>query len=895
MMSADNQNMDLGLALGYSSNCTKIRGNGNSGAGVNAGSSVNLKFPASDSLSELVWSPQRGLSLKCAEGSLPNKKAFLLWNVDPSPSESISCKEIDDDDDKIVAGNLVISNKELHVDSEVAPTTGLIESTRIVSSIPVIDLGLSVMNLSQRGPPDSNCGLAEAESSSMNLNKDSPADLNPTNDNAIIPYRVPLQDTTAVEGYTDEQSEPHLSPLQTLPWLDIQTEELKSANNEQEKNTSCTRGDMMPCGEKLEYTAENYLACTNDKSAYDQNKEKNKGIVVRGCSLPIDPDAENRSSYFHCLKSKNKALSEGNSSRRLLDNGDDSQESLESCNSAGLIGKKRLNLNEQFVVESKRMKTDVEGNIASTSRHGSSFMNWISNVVSGCSNPNHEDSPSLELTLAHSSHDDKSTFQDNIVCSRLQDPKSENMGFQTLFQSLYCPRTKLLKSGTSENYSAPQGPHVVVQVDDTAGHISTKRFSEQNGASCNPNDISDGKILPSTVEDVVGKSDKALVLYRNAAMWNDFKTGSAVDKGSNDQECGKHGNETSASVSQADQKISLRNEGDPQLACDGRATGQLSKVKMPGSLWITRFITKVGSTQLILDNATKEDCLADGLTTQNPQTQISQGFPMEGRCPHSRNKSHKNLARRDKELQTYAADAESSLDSKKMQENNHENVVVKLNSVQASHKSRCSEAMASTFARRFNALKHITPTAEETITSSRLPTSFSGGKRCHVRTCSKATETELVEIASNHRNSCFVEKEENLKAAAYKGEKTCINASQEFLVKESSRNRSFSSNETNNQFKSNSRENKTSNCRNVPLVDLVSINIGDIPKGVFDAVRRLRLSRADMLKWIGSNVSLSLLEGLFLRLRLGRSEAGLDGTGYYVARILGIYIWSISI
>lgn len=41
------------------------------------------------------------------------------------------------------------------------------------------------------------------------------------------------------------------------------------------------------------------------------------------------------------------------------------------------------------------------------------------------------------------------------------------------------------------------------------------------------------------------------------------------------------------------------------------------------------------------------------------------------------------------------------------------------------------------------------------------------------------------------------------------------------------------------------------------------------------------------LRWMNSHTSLSHLDGFFLRLRLGRSEAGLGGTGYYVACING--------
>lgn len=71
-------------------------------------------------------------------------------------------------------------------------------------------------------------------------------------------------------------------------------------------------------------------------------------------------------------------------------------------------------------------------------------------------------------------------------------------------------------------------------------------------------------------------------------------------------------------------------------------------------------------------------------------------------------------------------------------------------------------------------------------------------------------------------------------------------------------------------------------------INLVSEEIADVPRGVFDVIRGLRLSRVDILKWMNSNTSLSHLDGFFLRLKLGKLEAGLGGTGYYVACITGL-------
>ena len=130
-MSADNGDSDLGLSLGCSSNCIRTKLKENSGAGVNAASIIDMTYTASNSLSELIWSPHSGLSLKCAERSLADKKPFLLWNVGPSNtipslSQGISCNGTDDETK--MEENFIISEAAFHVDSEIVQRASLSQS-----------------------------------------------------------------------------------------------------------------------------------------------------------------------------------------------------------------------------------------------------------------------------------------------------------------------------------------------------------------------------------------------------------------------------------------------------------------------------------------------------------------------------------------------------------------------------------------------------------------------------------------------------------------------------------------------------------------------------------------------------------------------------------------------
>ncbi|KAJ6911176.1 hypothetical protein NC652_021722 [Populus alba x Populus x berolinensis] len=77
---------------------------------------------------------------------------------------------------------------------------------------------------------------------------------------------------------------------------------------------------------------------------------------------------------------------------------------------------------------------------------------------------------------------------------------------------------------------------------------------------------------------------------------------------------------------------------------------------------------------------------------------------------------------------------------------------------------------------------------------------------------------------------------------------------------------------------SSSGEKKLKENQVMPLSNFINSQI---------AVKRLRLSRTIILKWMNSHSPPSHLDGFFLRLRLGKWEQGLGGTGYYVACITG--------
>lgn len=80
-MNINDPDIDLNLALGSRNYRVSTSVNSSLGAGANANSMVDMTFAASDPLSELVWSPNNGLSLKCANSSMLDKKPFFNWNM----------------------------------------------------------------------------------------------------------------------------------------------------------------------------------------------------------------------------------------------------------------------------------------------------------------------------------------------------------------------------------------------------------------------------------------------------------------------------------------------------------------------------------------------------------------------------------------------------------------------------------------------------------------------------------------------------------------------------------------------------------------------------------------------------------------------------------------------
>lgn len=214
---------------------------------------------------------------------------------------------------------------------------------------------------------------------------------------------------------------------------------------------------------------------------------------------------------------------------------------------------------------------------------------------------------------------------------------------------------------------------------------------------------------------------------------------------------------------------------------------------------------------------------------------------------------------------------DSSSDAVKIRDPPQNNAILPIVS---SLRVESSEAMASLFARRLEAMKHMLPTcslAENTEGRDGILICFYCGKKGHwLQECLEVTDTELRDLVRNISARNGREEASTLCIRCFQlshWAATCPNAPPYSSAPEDRSVKHYLA--------------STSGPK------LPFRGFTDVPKAVFEAVQVLRLTRTDVLKWINSKKSVSGLEGFFLRLRLGKWAEGLGGTGYHVARIEG--------
>ncbi|KAG5588040.1 hypothetical protein H5410_048474 [Solanum commersonii] len=773
MTNFNDDDIDLGLALG----CTTTRNvyaklKDAVGAGVNASSTVGMTFAASDPLLELVWSPRKGLSLKCAESGLADKRPFRLWNVGPTtlitaPSQSDRFKGTYDenaayekiiDQERLETNKMVLkSGNEIGCSSKVkimntADGVDMVDTDQDEENVKNTEKGFCVLTVEScekdagKGDFGTERFLLHGASSKVDMGTTEPL-AGKINQEISTSDKCRNEDVSGGSQALIPTVKDSEAPACLLPNSPIKMEA---------DNTLESTG--LPA---LECTDENDVHLPGIIETCDQNVEQ----LLRGSSVPHEtPPTHSRSSSYR-RKGKAKALSDGNSNTKMSNDEEDSHESVESCNSTGLNpkGKKRWHFEQQFFVGSKRIRTDMHRDPAteSTVAHNSSFVTWISNMVKGLSKSKLEGSPTLALTFTpnnEESHGKETNHQEIVMYDKDHDSGSRSTGFRSVFQSLYSPTLKVSET------EIPKEDHSVGEPKKLSS--ADKILIDVPPISCHPRgDMLDAHMLMSN-----DNSNQSTVACKEVPLMETQITPAVVTP-----------REVSRTTS-AENKAS--NDSMSRLRtsiCEEKNTSHSSEYDMSSrnqslrSLWITRFSNKTPGTVVNIDNS-------------KPTTHETSVM-----CRIEQASSDvKEISDKDQYDDVAAS-------SKEIRDNNYERSMNNLHPIVSSAKFKKSEALASLFSRRLDALKFIGPfSTRNEYSYTRRPCFFCGKSGHDLRT------------------------------------------------------------------------------------------VRDVPSGIFDVIRGLQLSRIDILKWMNSHTSLSHLDGFFLRLRLGRSEAGLGGTGYYVACINGL-------
>lgn len=686
--------------------------------------------------------------------------------------------------------------------------------------------------------------------------------------------------------------------------------------------------------EKMESTAENdiqYSKCeyacgatTNILSSefapeVKDNSQQDEEKVPRNNTSLVEHSPTNSRIHMRRRKGKEKALSDGDLKGRMSRNEDDSHESVESCNSAGLssTGKKRWSYEEDLIVGNKRLKKQTEGTNGSTSivRQDSSFMNWISNMMKGFSKSMQDDAPPFALTLPHPFHKHENPDKKIITCSKNQEPGLKNIGFQSIFQSLYCPKSEGQEARMlNTNYQIGEGSkelepaNKVCDINATPiachGNLGRQLFLLNDRF----NESTSGNEVESTIRPRIWSE-------RIAGCQEKGDTNSAENKNTSNLACSKE-EETSSNSSLGKQKASSGRIADFDAPLLGKTP---LKYRTPlASLWITRFASKTignpGPSSTLDQAGEAPKCSTECLKPPHSQNHVD-FLNVHKFVEAKENSAEHPLIVTGKDSQYSAAENEGYMTMNRIKSYNDYKSINKFNPILPSPKLKISEAMASLFARRLDAIKHILPAKEtDNAALANMTCYFCGIKGHSLQNCSEISETELEQLLKNlNRYSgaeelpslcirCFkhshwaiacpkaslttrrqlesnisldnpwcpsevqlnARNEENAKLQIGKGSQfhvavantSChgddLRIETDFSWKVNERvvckEKRPCASSAKKHIASESGENKLKENQIMPLSHVLNTQIADAPRGLFDAVKRLRLPRTDILK-----------------------------------------------
>ncbi|KAJ4722604.1 Zinc finger, CCHC-type [Melia azedarach] len=726
-----------------------------------------------------------------------------------------------------------------------------------------------------------------------------------------------------------------------------------------EKLESTSENDLRPLFSKNVHGAASRIVAAESAHEVKNISQPDEETLPKDMTVSGERSPSSSRIRRHRRKGKERALSDGDVNGRMSKEDDDSHESVESCNSTGLFstGKKRWSFEQQLIVRSKKVKTQIQESPGSTSfmKQDSSFLNWISNMMKGFSKSNIDDAPaptptpSLALTLAHPTQGQEIPDQKLIVYNKNQESGCRNVGFQSIFQSLYCPKKKDRETAVDDDYQTEL--EVINGLCDISGtpltcHSNNDNLSKQFL-------LSNERVNESASGEEAGTATQPKLSSANFASSQE-NSKSAENKNSCNLGTDRGEGGTDSNSSMGKRKMSSTENVDSEPPFKLKTNYSFGHGSDPlESLWITRFAPKTSFPLLNLDNQNQSTGVPLECSTscqklvpcfQNPISS-SNDLKIGETGPHS----DEDPVVVGKQLKNCGAETEASTRFNGIKCHNEQRSICKLNPIAPSSRLKNSGAMASVFAKRLDAFKNIVPSdVTDSAAGENLSSRFFCGRKGHnLRDCSEITDGELEDLLKNINSydgaeelpclciRCFqlnhwavscpnassgdqnqldrnefspiemqLHRRNEESAKLLDGNKCLAQAASIHNVCDENNSTDLEINHQLNQVASSDRmicsatsvkdyiasgseEKKLKGTQTTPFGIFIHRHVSEVPRQIFDFIKRLRLSRTDILKWINSRMSLAQLNGFFLRLRMGKWEEGLGGTGYYVACITG--------
>ncbi|KAL9671877.1 hypothetical protein QQ045_009450 [Rhodiola kirilowii] len=921
---------DLSLPLNYHNHGIQLRKN--IGAGVNATSKVDTTLVTSHPLSELVWSSHKGISVRSTERGLTEKRSDILWGLRPynlavSSTKSISARRSSSDksmDEK----NDITSTCPVNFDVDKVDTPGRVTKSKVIGGL---NQSRDEDTRHTTNEVHMQTVYKEREKVGSGTSMDVVAGIGENQLPGLNPYgRVGSSDAlSAVPGNASSIA----IPSQEGPSTSRQQNVSIALAEQEGKSVLNTAGAITETIDKLEFSAENYLLAEASKRAkmvtlndLNNSLQEREDIHRVEGSVNNENYRINKKIEAYLRKGKGKALSNGDVNDELADDCN-SDGSAGSCNSKMLAtsGNTKRGLDQQLIVTSKRLKRGIirDADSASFIRQSGSFMSWATNMMKGYPGCNPDDAPSSMLAAMLTTHaEHESHSQKPVPCS--QEPSG--VGFRKLFQLIRCPRDSVEGRKIYLDYLNNEGSGdannstmVNVSAVPLAAYGTSDTVPED---TCRLNKLSD---QPTFGKNIASPSKQGMVLSNFSTK--EINILPRMDTISCNVANGMEIAKSSSSNSSIDKERAHTSHSDFNNTSEEKAAQAIGQKRdYLGSLWITRFrprisqpasnkllVTSKFSTNRVLpnseENGSSGKCLMNVVHMDHSMNILSEG-------------------------RTGFAKPEGLVVSDQVKEKDE-------------HKPGQSlEVMASVFARRLDALKQVIPFDDTCKPAPMITTCFFCGAIGHdIQACSKITESELEDlfhkIKSNEKVKdppclcikCFqlshwaIEcpqqpSRKSIQGSVvdwssdidfysyrrYKEEKSLLgkddlsvgtlgpnrtsgggnlepDAKLIHLQDSSKLNQDIT--ETRNPldlgFGGQEAGESSSPHLSTSMPDKISVGM----EGVFDAIRRLRLSRSDFLKLMDSQIHPSHLKGYYLRVRLSNCKEGAGEKGYCVACIHG--------